>query len=333
MPEAAQSPNAVGLTAEVTRVAGSSLRALLFYGSQLVNARPGRASAWDLVVIVEDYRSFHRALCAAGHHRRPAWLLTLLGHLLPPNVMAFTPADPDLPLAKCLVVSVSDFERAMGPAASDHFLKGRMVQQVAVLWASDTSAEHWAHDVLARARGDVLDWCAPWLPAEFTASDLARTFLSVSYGAELRPEGGERVEQILSAQQPFLRDAYEVVLDHAVRAGTVVGVAPGRFRLSEFPTRRHHNRVERYFLRSKIRSTLRWFKHIVTFNDWLTYIQKKVERRTGLQIEVTKWERRLPLILLWPKVFYVLQHRDGVPSKNAPAPTAQPSDPASSGTE
>jgi hypothetical protein len=68
--------------------------------------------------------------------------------------------------------------------------------------------------------------------------------------------------------------------------------------------------VERYFRRSKARSTLRWFKHIVTFNDWLTYIQKKVERRTGLKIEVTPWERRLPLLLLWPKVFYVLRHRN-----------------------
>ena len=52
--------------------------------------------------------------------------------------------------------------------------------------------------------------------------------------------------------------------------------------------------MERYFSRSKVRSTARWGKHIVTFNDWLPYVQKKVERRTGMQIEVT----RIPDILL-----------------------------------
>lgn len=313
-PAAASSDAARGLADELTQAAGRQIRALLIYGSQLVKARPGRASAWDLVIIVDSYAGFHRELCAAGHHRRPAWLLTMLGHMLPPNVMAFTARDPELPLAKCLVVSADDFERAMGPSARDHFLKGRMVQQVSVLHAASAEAESWVLGVLADARNQVLDWSGPWLPETFDPATIARTFLSISYGAELRPEGGARVEQIFEAQREFLEWAYGLVVRQAESGGELVSAEPGRWSFARTPDRRHRQRIERYFLRSKIRSTLRWFKHIVTFNDWLTYIQKKVERRTGLYIEVTKWERRLPLILLWPKVFYVLRHRDGIAS-------------------
>ena len=53
---------------------------------------------------------------------------------------------------------------------------------------------------------------------------------------------------------------------------------------------------------------MRWAKHIVTFNDWLTYVQRKAERRTGLTIELTRAERKWPLIFLWPKVVRVLRY-------------------------
>ena len=67
-------------------------------------------------------------------------------------------------------------------------------------------------------------------------------------------------------------------------------------------------RLRLYFIRSKIRVTARWAKHVVTFNDWLTYVKRKAERRTGLTIELTPAEERWPLILLWPKAIKVLRH-------------------------
>ena len=62
-----------------------------------------------------------------------------------------------------------------------------------------------------------------------------------------------------------------------------------------------------YFLRSKVRATLRWLQHVFTFDDWLSYIQRKVERRTGRRVELTSLERKYPLIFLWPKAFRVLR--------------------------
>jgi hypothetical protein len=282
------------------------------YGSQLVKADARSASAWDLVVVVDDYPSFHRALRAAGHHRRPAWLLDVLARVLPPNVTAFNAGRADVPLAKCVVVSAAHFRRALGPRAPDHFLKGRMVQQVAILWAASDEDEGWVRRLLAGARDDVLSWAGPSIPEPFTAPQLAHHMLMVSYAGEVRPEGAERVSQVFEAQRDFLTWAYARVLERAADRGRVELVEPGRYRLVPPATAADRRRVRGYFRRSKIRSTLRWAKHILTFNDWLTYIQKKVERRTGMHIEVTPWERRLPLLLLWPKVFHVIRNRPGL---------------------
>jgi hypothetical protein len=51
---------------------------------------------------------------------------------------------------------------------------------------------------------------------------------------------------------------------------------------------------------------------MITFNDWQTYIVRKVERRTGMSVELTPAERRWPLLLLWPKVFKVLREGRGM---------------------
>jgi hypothetical protein len=56
-----------------------------------------------------------------------------------------------------------------------------------------------------------------------------------------------------------------------------------------------------------MRATLRWGKYMLTFEDWLDYIARKAERRTGVRLELNKSERRLPALLLWPKLFRVLK--------------------------
>ena len=61
---------------------------------------------------------------------------------------------------------------------------------------------------------------------------------------------------------------------------------------------------------------------MLTFDDWLDYIVHKTERRTGIRVELTQAERRLPFLLLWPKVFRVLRAtKRGRPDESTtPAP-------------
>lgn len=303
----AVAPVARALVDALLDVAGDRIDAVLLFGSQLVGAAPSRFSAYDMVVLVDAYRPFYERLVEAGHHRRSAQLLAGLSGVLPPNVIAFMPDLPGDQIAKAMVVTPDDFERALGPDARDHFLKGRMVQRVGLVHARDEAAGRRVRAALAGARRDVLRWVGPYLEAPFDAEKLARRMLEVSYAGEVRPEVGERVTEVFEAQRDFLVESYARVLREAEERGEVERVEEEGFRWTDSAPRASRLAMRLYFVRSKVRATARWLKHVVTFDDWLTYIQRKVERRTGMRVEITSLERKYPLVFLWPKVFGVLR--------------------------
>lgn len=295
----------------LVRVGGDSVVAVILYGSQLHRSSPGMHSAWDLVVIADSYDGFHRAMRQAGHQRRSVALMNLLGGILPPYVTDFSPEEAEGGIAKCLVLTEGQFMEALGPQARDHFVKGRMVQHVEVVWSASAEHADRIERALAGARDDVLRWAGPFLDQPFDVRDLTRGMLEVSFAGELRPESGERVSEVWESQSGWLEETFAGVLRKAASRGRLVEAGGGRYRFAPGQRPAGRSALQRYFLQSKVRTTSRWLKHIMTFNDWLTYIQRKVERRTGLEIEITPAERRWPLILLWPKVFRVLREGRG----------------------
>jgi len=290
------------LATTVVEAAGEHLAGILLYGSQLLRAEPNEHSAWDLVLVVERYGPFHRALVDAGLQSRPVPLLNVMGHLLPPSVTAVEAADRSA-IGKCLIVSRRHFRRALLPRSPDHFLKGRMVQRVALIWARDDRTAGAIEGWLRRARRDVLAWAGPWVEEPFDATSLTRRMLEVSYGGELRPENRSRALEIHEAQAEWLHAAYTEVLEEAVSDGELLRSGEGEYGFARPPGAWMRLRSRAYFLRSKTRATLRWFKYIATFDGWLPYLVRKVERRTGERIELSPLERKLPLIFLWPRVF------------------------------
>jgi len=299
-------PVARALVEALREAAGERLIAVLLFGSRLVGAAPGRHSAYDLVVVTDDYRSFYERLHETGHHGRGPRLMTALSRVLAPNLVAFEPGLPGGEIAKMMVLTPADLARALSGRARDHFLKGRLVQKVVVLHARTPDLRRDVERLLADARADVLRWTGPWLEGPFTTEELVRRMLEVSYAAEIRPEAAGRVEAVFEAQRKDLVPAYEEVLCRAAREGVVERRGRG-WQLPRRPAGLERLRWRLYFLRSKLRATSRWLKHVVTFDDWLTYIQRKVERRTGMRVEVTPMERKLPLVLLWPKAIRVLR--------------------------
>lgn len=331
-PRAARIPvpeTGAALARKLAEAAGGSAVAILLYGSHLNRARPGRGSAWDLVVVVEEYRRFHRALRAAGEIHRPLLFFDALATILPPNVIAFTPDDGREGMAKCLVVRRDHFERGLSLRARDHFLLGRMIQKVALAWSAGPEAEAWVERCLERAHHTIPVWMAPFVKEPFDLDRFGLRVLQVCYRAEIRPEAGNRSEVIYQAQADHFRAVLPPVLEAAVREGRmerVEGEAGGGGAGSEGagadgagsgPVYRYARpaslgeriRWRVHFLRSKVRSTLRWFKHVLTFDNWLPYITRKVERRTGQTVELTRLERRWPVIFLWPRVVRTLLDR------------------------
>lgn len=313
-------PHARRLVRSLLDVAGhDQVRAILLFGSHMLQASPDRFSAYDLVLVAESYKPFYRALAAARLSHRSPSLQASLNRVLAPNVIALAPEGWEGgPVAKIMVLEPAAFERSLSPHSRDHFIKGRLVQKVALLHARDDAAARWVGEQLTTARAGILDWVGPFLEERFTPADAARQMLVTSYAGEVRPEARDRVQHVFDAQRPYLEGMMTGELDAAASRGVLrrEGTA---YRFARRPTGRDRRRVRRYFLRSKARATARWLKHVVTFDNWLDYIARKVERRTGMRVEITPWERRLPYLLLWPKVVRVLRAR---PTRLGPAGSA-----------
>jgi hypothetical protein len=93
------------------------------------------------------------------------------------------------------------------------------------------------------------------------------------------------VREVTDAQVSFFRLVYGRILNRGARRP-----ARGRgelFRLAKKPGFRERWRASHFFRRSKVRATLRWFKYMLTFDSWLDYILRKIERRSAQRVELT----------------------------------------------
>jgi hypothetical protein len=296
------------LARSLVDVAGTQVRAVLLYGSHLLGAAPDRYSAYDLVVVVEGYLGTYRGLRRSGFTHRPPRLMAGLAWLFPPNVIAFSPEGADGPIAKCLIINARDFERELSAGSRDHFMISRMIQEVGVLFVRDAAAELWLDKALENGRRTVLDWAAPYVATPFSAESLTREMIAICYRSEIRPESGSRASSVFEAQRAYLVETYGKLLAEACSEGLVVRDGHG-YRCARRPGTIARLRRSAYFIFSKVRVTARWFKHVLTFENWLPYVVRKVERRTGMRVELTPLETRLPLIFLWPHLFRVLRSR------------------------
>ena len=313
------------LTQCLVAATGTQLRAVLLYGSHLVGAAPDRYSAYDLVAVVEEYLGTYRELRRSGFTHRPPRLMASLAWMLPPNVIAYAPEGAEGPIAKCLIISARDFERELSARSRDHFMISRMIQEVGVLYVRDAATERWLDEALTAARRTVLDWAAPYVTTPFDAASLTREMIAICYRSEIRPESGSRASSVFEAQRAYLVETYEKVLADACIEGTVVREGPG-YRSARRPGPMARLKRSAYFTYSKFRVTARWIKHMLTFENWLPYMVRKVERRTGMSVELTPLETRLPLIFLWPRLFHVLRNR---PAEETAAGRAAPPGPES----
>ena len=298
-------PDAFALAGRLVQQTGDSVRVVLMYGSRLWRTNPGRRSALDFVVIVDEYRSFYSGLSRARELHRPVALMTALARVLAPNVISYTPDGGRGSVAKCLLVSKADFARAMGANPPDHFLLGRMVQRLGTVWTADASEQRWVQEQINGAHMRVLEWMAPYLHEPVDAAGLGRRLLEVCYSGELRPESKARPGRVFEAQAEHFATVLEPALEAAAVAGRMQREGDA-YALTGPVTDADRRRWRWHFRRSKARTTMRLFKHTVTFANWLPYLVHKVERHTGRSIDLTFLERKLPIVFLWPRVIRVL---------------------------
>lgn len=301
-------PDALELAERLVADSGGSVKAVLLYGSRLQKTNPDKHSALDFMVLVDDYARFYQALSASDELHRPRRVMTLLANVLPPNVIAYAPDEGTAGIAKCLIVDKAHLARALGDSPPDHFLLGRLVQKLGYVWSASEADEAWVRDRIGEAHRGVLDWMAPYLEGPVDAAGLGRRLLEVCYRGEIRPESRSRADRVFEAQEEHFREVLQPALHQAVDDGVMVRTDDG-YRLASPVPPAQRRRWQWHFVRSKTRTTLRWFKHIVTFANWLPYVQRKVERHTGRSIQLTTLERKLPILFLWPRAIHVLLTR------------------------
>ncbi|HUG55198.1 MAG TPA: hypothetical protein VMR21_16445 [Vicinamibacteria bacterium] len=305
-------PDAAHVAGEVVRAGGDAVRAIVFFGSRKTQARPDAYSAYDLFVVLSAYGPFYRSLRAAGRSRHPPALPAVLNSWLPPNQVSIPVRLPDgTPvLGKCAVVTEGALRRGTARGRKDHFMAGRLFQPTEVLYAADAVAGESVLDALVSAHAITYDWARPWLPVRFDVADYCRTLLRVSYAGEIRPEPEGRADLLWQAQEGYLRPVYGVLLEDLAQRGELLAAGEGAYALARPVGRAERVRARLFFQWSLVRSTARWAKYVVTFEDWVEFLLRKARRHSGQPIELTERERRLPLIFLWPRVIDYLRHKD-----------------------
>ncbi|MET0656632.1 MAG: hypothetical protein ABW110_00540 [Steroidobacteraceae bacterium] len=284
------------LAGQLAQRGGKRTAAVLFYGSALrTNTVEG---VLDFYVLLDDVAAWPAARIA-----------TLGNRVLPPNVGYVEAAIAGEVLrAKYAVMSLRQFHARMSPSSLDTTLWARFCQPSICIWARSEADRR----AVAAAVGDAVitasKWAA-WLgPETGTATDYWRTLFAHTYGAELRVESAQRGDDIVT------RDAtrYTALLPAAWRDAGIEYETPSEGRLTprlDGAERQHARR--RWRRRQRLGKPLnlaRLLKATFTFEGATDYIAWKVERHSGVRVEVKPWQRRFPLLAA-PGLYWRLRKR------------------------
>lgn len=298
---AAEVPAGIAALAAAARERhGASVSAVLLYGSMLRsgNVHDGLA---DLYLLVEDYRS----ACTSR-------TLAMLNALLPPNVFYLEiPFQGHTLRAKYAVLTVADFLH--GTERWFHsYLWGRFAQKTALLYARDEAVAHQVQQALATAAMTFVARTLPQMAAAFTPRDLWSRGLALSYRAELRTEHPEAAGRLFDADPAYYQALTRALLDASSVVEKVSPTStPPIYRVCIPPRMRYLNRAswQTRTLQGKCLSVLRLLKGLATFQGGIDYLLWKIERHSGVRVDVGPQLKRLPPLAILV-VFWRLYRRD-----------------------
>lgn len=274
---------------------GEAVQAILFYGSCLRTGED-RGGLVDLYVLVEGYRATYR---------RP--ILAALNKLLPPNVFYLeVPYEDRMVRAKYAILSLADFKCGTSTRWFHSYIWGRFAQPIGLLYARNDQIAKKVQKALARAILTFITRALPQVPSPFTARDLWRKGLELSYRAELRAERPHKLTQLFESAPDYYEQITREALAALPFAVDIQKKDPAYCYAVAIP--RKTCRISRldWIVRSwqgKILSILRLLKGTLTFRGGVDYILWKIERHSGIRVEASPRLKRYPLlaacVILW----------------------------------
>lgn len=274
-----------GLLQAIRQRFGAGVQAILIYGSYL---RGKRDTLLDFYVLLEDYAAM-----------RSPWQ-AVLAWMLPPNVYQVRYASPPAESrAKFAVMTLDRFEYAQQHDFHSYFW-ARFAQPSGLLYCRDETVRQRLVAAISQATSTLVRRVVPRLPDRFSAADLVRYGLSLTYQCELRSEPPDHVQALYGHNEAY----YQAMVAALACAGLGYRAAdqadwyrnetsPGTRRLAAISWRLRR-------LYGKLLSVLRLLKAILTFAGGFDYLLWKIGRHSEVSIEPTPRQRKYPLIFGWP---------------------------------
>ena len=282
------SPAIHALTDTLLATYREAVQAILFYGSCL-RTGDDRGGLVDLYVLVDRYRT-----------AEPRQILAALNKLLPPNVFYIeVPFEDRVVHAKYAVLSLTDLKNGTSRRWYHSYIWGRFAQPTGLIYVRNEQIAMRVQSALAQAVLTFIGRVLPMVPSHFTARELWRQGLSLSYRAELRAERPEKLASLFEAS----RDYYENITHTALQLlplPVATRQKDGVYYYAITISDRQHLicRVD-WMVRcwqGKLLSILRLLKGLLTFRGGINYVLWKIERHSGVKIDVSPRLKQYPLV-------------------------------------
>lgn len=267
---------------------GTGVVGVLFYGSILRGGELG--GVLDFYVIVDRLADWGIGPVIAAACR-----------VLPPFVeYVEIETGGQILRAKVAVLTRDQFSTLVRPPVLNTTVWARFSQPSALVWSRDEAGRQALEQIVAQAVTTACGWAYALGPQQAGAGDFWRSLFRHTYRVELRVErhdgraadivaaGGERYERLLPLAWADLDLPFTGTAGSLRRMGT----APSPFR-----------GWWRQRLAGKPLNLARLAKAAFTFKGGPAYLAWKIERHSGVALNLTPWQQRHPILsapaLLW----------------------------------
>jgi hypothetical protein len=211
--------------------------------------------------------------------------------------------------AKIATMTLAKFAEAAAGETLDTTIWARFVQPSALVWQRDEPAGAAVIQAIADATRTAARLAVALGPAEARADDYWRALFRATYRAELRVEPAGREDSILAAHREHFAGLLLAALgsvgiafdEHGSAITPRMDEAERRKTLAWWKSRRGLG---------KLLNAARLVRAVGTFEGAARYAAWKIERHTGIALEVTPWRERHPLLAAPGVVWRVWRHRN-----------------------
>jgi len=266
---------------------GQAVQGILLYGSCL-RAGTDHNGLVDCYVIVDQYAAVY-----------PSTWLALLNGWLPPNVFyGEVDVEGHTVRMKYAVLSLEDFERSVTPKWFHSYFWGRFAQPTAVMACPSHAMSQRIISGLGSAVLTFLGNVVPQMPQQFSAKEVWSTGLALSYGAELRAESTGRITTLWESNQAYYEQvAHAAFSAHFPKVKVIQSNNSVMYEMEYSRWNHTKNRIAWTVrkIQGKFLSILRLMKAAFTFQGGADYLIWKIERHSGVKIELTPAQRKHPI--------------------------------------